>query len=61
MAIWFELGIFALAFVFAWWQFRDLRLEREKREKREKRESSNSSEIRQRALPDAPSPPGKQP
>lgn len=58
MAIWFELGIFALAFVFAWWQFRDLRLEREKREKRE---SSHSSETRQRALPDAPSPPGKQP
>ena len=36
MGIWLELGIFALAFVFAWWQFRDLRREREKREARQR-------------------------
>lgn len=34
MGIWIELGIFLLVFVFAWWQFRDLRKERERREAR---------------------------
>lgn len=49
MAIFFELGIFLLAFVFAWWQFRDLRRERERRESR------------QRALRDALPPEDKSP
>lgn len=49
MAIWLELGIFLLAFVFAWWQFRDLRREREKRESR------------QRALRETAAPPGEEP
>ena len=35
MAIFFELGVFLLAFVWAWWQFRDLRQERARREARQ--------------------------
>lgn len=34
MGIWIELGIFLLVFVWAAWQFHDLRQERKKREAR---------------------------
>ena len=33
MGMWIELGVFALVFVFAWHQLRDLKQERLKREK----------------------------
>ena len=35
MGIWIELGIFALVFVFAYFQLRELKLEKLKREERE--------------------------
>lgn len=35
MGIWIELFVFALVFLFAWHQFRDLRREREIREKKQ--------------------------
>lgn len=34
MGIWIELFVFALVFLFAWHQFRDLRKEKEKRQAR---------------------------
>lgn len=43
MGIWLELGIFLLAFVFAWWQFRDLRRERERRQARERAARDDTS------------------
>lgn len=43
MGIWLELGIFLLAFVFAWWQFRDLRRERERREARLRAQAEGTS------------------
>ncbi len=49
MGIWLELGIFLLAFVFAWWQFRDLRRERERRQ------------ARKDAAPEATAPPDRKP
>lgn len=38
MGIWIELGVFLLVFVFAAWQFHDLRKARAEREAREARE-----------------------
>ena len=35
MGMWIELGVFALVFVFAWHQLRDLKKERLKRESRQ--------------------------
>ena len=40
MGIWIELGVFLLVFVFAAWQFHDLRKARPEREAREARERS---------------------
>lgn len=34
MGIWIELGVFLLVFVWAWFQFRELKKERLKREQR---------------------------
>ena len=38
MGIWIELGVFLLVFVFAAWQFHDLRKARAEREARARRE-----------------------
>jgi hypothetical protein len=35
MGIWIELGIFAIVFIFAYFQLRELKLEKLKREQRE--------------------------
>lgn len=43
MGIWLELGVFGLAFLFAWWQFRDLRRERERREARKRAQENAGS------------------
>ena len=44
MGIWIELGVFLLVFVFAAWQFHDLRKARAEREAREARERMDRSE-----------------
>ncbi len=49
MIIWFELGIFLLAFVFAAWQFHDLKKARAERIAREKAQPPQVS-------PSAPAP-----
>lgn len=43
MGIWIELGVFLLVFVFAAWQFHDLKQEKAKRLARDREQSSNSS------------------
>lgn len=42
MGIWIELGVFLLVFVFAAWQFHDLRRERRARQAREARARAES-------------------
>ncbi len=42
MGIWIELGVFLLVFVFAAWQFHDLRQARAEREAREAREREHA-------------------
>jgi hypothetical protein len=44
MGIWIELGVFLLVFVFAAWQFHDLRKARAEREAREARERMDRTE-----------------
>jgi hypothetical protein len=44
MGIWIELGVFLLVFVFAAWQFHDLRKARAEREAREARERPDRTE-----------------
>jgi len=44
MGIWIELGVFLLVFVFAAWQFHDLRKARAEREAREAREHTDRTE-----------------
>ncbi len=44
MGIWIELGVFLLVFVFAAWQFHDLRRARAEREAREARERMDRTE-----------------
>lgn len=44
MGIWIELGVFLLVFVFAAWQFHDLRNARAEREAREARERMDRTE-----------------
>ena len=44
MGIWIELGVFLLVFVFAAWQFHDLREARAEREAREARERMDRTE-----------------
>jgi hypothetical protein len=41
MGIWIELGVFLLVFVFAAWQFHDLKREKARRLAREREQSSN--------------------
>jgi hypothetical protein len=43
MGIWIELGVFLLVFIFAAWQFYDLRREKERRLARERQAQSDSS------------------
>ena len=43
MGIWIELGVFLLVFVFAAWQFHDLRREKRKREARQAQEKAQGS------------------
>lgn len=43
MGIWIELGVFLLVFVFAAWQFHDLKQEKAKRLAREREQSSSPS------------------
>jgi hypothetical protein len=42
MGIWIELGVFLLVFVFALWQFHDLRKARAEREARERAEQERT-------------------
>ena len=44
MGIWMELGVFLLVFVFAAWQFHDLRKARAEREAREARDRTDRTE-----------------
>ena len=44
MGIWIELGVFLLVFVFAIWQFRDLKQARAEREARQAREAAKRSQ-----------------
>ncbi len=44
MGIWIELGVFLLVFVFAAWQFHDLRKARAEREARQARERAHHTE-----------------
>ena len=44
MGIWIELGVFLLVFVFAAWQFHDLRKARAEREAREARDRTDRTE-----------------
>ncbi len=44
MGIWIELGVFLLVFVFAAWQFHDLRKARAEREARQARERMDRTE-----------------
>ena len=44
MGIWIELGVFLLVFVFAAWQFHDLRREKERRLAREREAQMRSSQ-----------------
>ena len=48
MGIWIELGVFLLVFVFAAWQFHDLRKARAEREAREAREARERTEHTER-------------
>ena len=48
MGIWIELGVFLLVFVFAAWQFHDLRKARAEREAREAREACERSQRTER-------------
>lgn len=41
MAIWFELGIFGLVFVFAFWQMRDVRKAQEQTRQQRAREKAD--------------------
>jgi hypothetical protein len=43
MGIWIELGVFLLVFVFAAWQFHDLKREKERRLARERERASAPS------------------
>lgn len=43
MGIWIELGVFLLVFVFAAWQFHDLRQARAEREARERASADSES------------------
>jgi hypothetical protein len=43
MGIWIELGVFLLVFVFAAWQFHDLRQARAEREGRERAKADSES------------------
>lgn len=40
MGIWIELGVFLLVFVFAAWQFHDLKREKARRLERERKQAS---------------------
>lgn len=42
MGIWIELGVFLLVFVFAAWQFHDLKREKAKRLERERASASSN-------------------
>jgi hypothetical protein len=44
MGIWIELGVFLLVFVFAAWQFHDLRKARAEREARERAQARDTTD-----------------
>ncbi|MFY8125642.1 MAG: hypothetical protein ACOVLL_05745 [Hydrogenophaga sp.] len=56
MGIWLELGIFALVFVFAFWQMRDVRKAQEQTRQQRAREAEQAAKARQVGEPEADGP-----
>ncbi|MEY3511025.1 MAG: hypothetical protein RJA56_286 [Pseudomonadota bacterium] len=56
MGIWLELGIFALVFVFAFWQMRDVRKAQEQTRQQRAREAEQAAKARQGGEPEADGP-----
>ena len=56
MGIWLELGIFALVFVFAFWQMRDVRKAQEQTRQQRAREAEEAAKARPDGKPKADSP-----
>jgi membrane protein implicated in regulation of membrane protease activity len=56
MGIWLDLGIFALVFVFAFWQMRDVRKAQEQTRQQRAREAEEADKARQSGGPEADGP-----
>jgi hypothetical protein len=58
MGIWIELGVFLLVFVWAWFQFRELKKERLKREQRklEEQRDQQRADAGDRVSPESKAP-----